>query len=412
MPSGKDCSMTVANIVPAEKLPSAIPLEISIPFMLGSISLAASYGSSFFLVDALRSIQQSATTAGAVISTGTIATIACSLMVGRIADTLGLMRTITIAAVMMAGAMICFALVSTLTLFAYVGGLFLGIGWSGFYMLAPLQILGHVRAEARIKYLTLLSGSQMLGIGLASPVARTVAVTAGSYIAVYALFAAACLVGATFLELAGRGLAQAPQTKLPTIRLTPEGVLKAFKSNTRYPIIMIGLGGCVFAGLFTFQTLYAASRSQSADTFFLVFTLTAVFMRFAVAPIIGRFRLERVAAVLIICTIAGLFILFVNVGSTANYIFGTMMFALGYGLSYSTLNSMVVHLADTGGTSLAIASQVFTLSYFIGLFGFPYIAGQIVKSGSFDNLLISMMILIVANAVLLATQVFSGSREH
>ncbi|VIO69951.1 hypothetical protein CI1B_30700 [Bradyrhizobium ivorense] len=412
MPSEKDCSMTVANIVPAEKLPSAIPPEVSIPFMLGSISLAASYGSSFFLVDALQSIRQSATTAGAVISTGTIATILCSLVAGRIAESLGLMRAITVAAVMMAVAMICFASASTLTLFAYVGGLFLGIGWSGFYMLAPLQVLGHVRAEARIKYLTLLSGSQMLGIGLAAPLARTVAETAGSYIAVYALFAAACLVAAMLLELAGRGLAQAPQTKLPTIRLTLEGVLKAFKSNTRYPIIMNGLGACVFAGLSTFQALYAASRSQSADTFFLVFTLTAVFMRFAVAPIIGKVRLERVAAVLVICTIAGLFILFVNVGSTANYIFGTMMFALGYGLSYSTLNSMVVYIADTDGTSLAIASQVFTLSYFIGLFGFPYIAGQIVKAGSFDNLLIGMMVLIVANAVLLATQVFSASRER
>ncbi|MBB4263048.1 MFS transporter [Bradyrhizobium sp. CIR3A] len=401
-----------ANIVPAEKLPNQVPLEISIPFMLGSISVAASYGSSFFLVDALRSIRQSATTAGAVISTGTIATILCSLVAGRIADSLGVMRTITLAAAMTAMAMICFASAQTLTLFAYVGGLFLGIGWSVFYILAPLQVLAHVRADARIKYLTLLSGSQMLGIGLAAPLARTVAESSGSYIAVYALFAAACLVGAMLLEFAGRALARAPQIKMPTVRLTLEGVLGAFKSNTRYPIIMIGLGACAFAGLSTFQTLYATSRSQSADTFFLVFTLTAVFLRFAVAPTIGRFRLERVAAFLIVCTIAGLFILFINAGSAAIYILGTAMFSLGYGLSYSTLNGMVVFIAGTDGTSFAVASQVFTLSYFIGLFGFPYIAGQVVKASSFDELLISMMMLIVANGVLLATQVVSNGQKH
>ncbi|WP_225646223.1 MFS transporter [Bradyrhizobium australafricanum] len=401
-----------ANIAPADKLPSAVPLQVSIPFMLGSISLATSYGSSFFLVDALRSIGQSATTAGAVISTGTIATILCSLLVGRIADSVGLTRTISAAAVMMTIAMACFASASTSTLFAYAGGFFLGVGWSGFYMLAPLEVLRHVRSEARIKYLTLLSGSQMLGIGLAAPLARAVAETAGSYIAVYALFAAACLVAATFFELAGRRGAHASQPRMPNIGLTLQGVMEIFRSSTRYPIIMIGVGGCVFAGLFTFQTLYAASRAQSADTFFLVFTLTAVFMRFAVATIIGKVRIERAVAVLFMCTIAGLLILFVNVDSTAIYIIGTMVFALGYGLSYSTLNSMAVDLADRDGTPLAIASQVFTLSYFVGLFGFPSIAGQIVKASSFDHLLMSMMMLVVANAVILTTQVFSAGRAH
>ncbi|WP_247355003.1 hypothetical protein [Bradyrhizobium sp. 160] len=163
-----------------DKLPSAVSLEVSIPFMLGSASLAASHGSSFFLVEALRSIGQGTTTAGTVISTGTIATILSSLLAGRIADLLGLMRTITFAAAMIAAAMICFASASILPLFAYIGGLLLGIGWSVFYILAPLQVMCHVQAEARIKYLTLLSGSQMLGIGPAAPLARTAAEAIGS----------------------------------------------------------------------------------------------------------------------------------------------------------------------------------------------------------------------------------------
>ncbi|MCP3392204.1 MFS transporter [Bradyrhizobium sp. CCGB12] len=395
-----------------DKLPSAVSLEVSIPFMLGSASLAASYGSSFFLVEALRSIGQSATTAGAVISTGTIATILSSLVAGRIADLLGLMRTITSAAAMIAAAMICFASASILPLLAYVGGLLLGIGWSVFYILAPLQVLYHVQAETRIKYLTLLSGSQMLGIGLAAPLARTVAEAIGSYIAVYSFFAVACVLGTMLLEFAGRALAQAPQIKVPSVRLTFKGVLRAFKSNARYPIMMIGIGACVFAGLSTFQSLYATSRALSPDTFFLAFTVTAVLFRFAVAPIIGRFRLERVAALLFACTIAGLVILFVNVGSTTIYILGTAFFALGYGLSYSTLNSMVLHIAGNDEASFAIYSQVFTLSYFIGLFGFPYIAGQVVKVSSVDCLLISMVMLITANGVLLAIQVFSTIRKH
>ncbi|MGY3591636.1 MFS family permease [Bradyrhizobium sp. USDA 4341] len=401
-----------ANIVAAEKLPDEVPLEVSIPFILGSISLAASYGSSFLLVDALRSAPQSASVAGAVISTGTVATILCSLVAGRIADLLGVMRTITLAAAVMAIAMICFAAAPAFMLLAYLGGLSLGIGWSIFYMLAPLQILERVRPAARVKYLTLLSGSQMLGIGLAVPLARTVAEISASYIAVYSLFAAACLVGAMLLELAGRALAQAPQIKMATVRLTFEGVREAFKSKTRYPIVMIGIGACVFSGLSTFQTLYASSRGQSADTFFLVFTLTAVFLRFAVAFVIGKVRLEWVAAFLIVCTIAGLFLLLMNAGSAEIYILGTAIFALGYGLSYSTLNGMVVLIASTDGTSLAVASQVFTLSYFVGLFGFPYIAGRILSAHSFDDLLMIMMMLVGGNGIVLAIQVFSTSPER
>lgn len=73
---------------------------------------------------------------------------------------------------------------------------------------------------------------------------------------------------------------------------------------------------------------------------------------------------------------------------------------------------MVVHIAGIDEASFAIYSQVFTLSYFIGLFGFPYIAGQVVKVSNFDCLLISMIIFIAANGVLLAIQMFSTIRKH
>lgn len=48
----------------------------------------------------------------------------------------------------------------------------------------------------------------------------------------------------------------------------------------------------------------------------------------------------------------------------------------------------------------------------MGLFGFPYIAGQVVKVSNFDCLLICMMMLIAANAVLLAVHMFSTIRKH
>ncbi|MDX8442333.1 hypothetical protein [Mesorhizobium australafricanum] len=55
------------------------------------------------------------------------------------------------------------------------------------------------------------------------------------------------------------------------------------------------------------------------------------------------------------------------------YIAATILFATGYGLTYSTLNAMVVNLAGERDLSAPVASQVFTLGYFVGLFGFPYV---------------------------------------
>ena len=44
----------------------------------------------------------------------------------------------------------------------------------------------------------------------------------------------------------------------------------------------------------------------------------------------------------------------------------------------STLNGMAINLASEQGLSASASSQVFTIAYFTGLFGFPYAAGVVV----------------------------------
>ena len=43
------------------------------------------------------------------------------------------------------------------------------------------------------------------------------------------------------------------------------------------------------------------------------------------------------------------------------------------------------------GLSIAMASQVFTLGYFIGLFGFPYVAGSVIAARGIDIALFVVM---------------------
>lgn len=392
-------------------LPKAIALSASLPFMLGSVGLAASYGASFFLVDLVRAGGHAVTLAGAVVSTGTVATIATSLVAGRIAEKVGIMTMIVISAAVLALSMLCLSLVNHFVLLAYAGGLLMGIGWSTFYILAPLQVIRHVSGAARIKYLTLVSGLQMLGIGLAAPIGRWAAGWLGSYAEVYLLFALACGLALVLLKISQVQLRDALQIQLPASALNVERALSVLRTPAIFPILMIGLGACIFAGLSTYQLTYAASRHLVPDIFFLTFTATTVTLRFAIAPMIGKFPLYRFAATLFCLTALGLATFYLNTDSNQMYLVAAFIFACGYGLSYSTLNSMVIDLAEQYAVPLSISSQVFTLSYFIGIFGFPYFAGQLIQRFGFDKLLLVMISLVILNGLLLGLLAFQRRRS-
>ncbi|MEQ8966157.1 MAG: MFS transporter [Azospirillaceae bacterium] len=386
----------------AERLPASIAPAVSLPFVLASVALAAAYGATFLLADAFAARGLPVSVAGSVISVGTVTTIVAALLAGRLAERIGLIEAILAAAVAMGLAMACFAAAGWGTGAAHAGGLFLGIGWSVFYILAPIQVIACVRAEARLKYLTLLSGSQMLGIGLAAPAGRWLAGGLGSFPAAFAAFAAGCAGAVALLAVARRLLRDVPQMAQPSYRLTAAGIAGVMRGRTAFPVIMIGLGACVFAGLSTFQSVYAEARGLTPDIFFVTFTVTVVVLRFAVSGVIGRVPVGRLTAGLYACVLVGLGLLLVNEGSAVVYCAATVAFATGYGLAYSTLNGFVVHLAGATGRPVAVASQVFTLSYFLGLFGFPYLAGAILAGAAFDTLLVAMAGLVAVNLLLLA----------
>ncbi|MGH9916920.1 MAG: MFS transporter, partial [Pyrinomonadaceae bacterium] len=150
---------------PIGSLADRMPVGAFVPFLIGAMILAIAYGSSFLLVDMLRVTGWNAAEAGNIISIGTIATLAGCVGAGRFAERIGILPLIICSAVMMACAMACFAGLGILGIgIAYAGGLLLGLGWSVFYILAPIQLIHYLKPAGRIEALTLLSGSQMLGI--------------------------------------------------------------------------------------------------------------------------------------------------------------------------------------------------------------------------------------------------------
>lgn len=381
---------------PADQLSGTLDYRAFVPFLIASIVIAAAYGTSFLLPDYMHALETDGQAAGLIISSGMATTLVSCCLAGWLAKRIGLLPTLTVASLFMALAMLAFAGAALDTRAAYGGGLLVGAAWSVFFILAPLQIIRHLRPSARIQYLTVLSGSQMAGLGLAAPLGHLLAKYTGSLATIYAVLAIACVIAA----LTRRATSRLSALAMPDIAITLAATTTLLQKCTALPIAMIAISGCVFAGLSTYQSAYSASRHLNSDLFFLFFTATSVILRFSVAHLMGSLPLRRLALTLILLTAASLVLFLFNGGSTSLYIAASVLFAAGYGLSYSTLNTIAVNLAGEHGVSVPTTSQIFTLAYFLGLFGFPMVGGQLVRGFGPDVMLLSLLSATALNAVL------------
>lgn len=364
--------------------PTRMPGAMLIALLVSGISLAACYGATFLLAEHLRVQGRDPALAGIAVTTGTVFTIAVALVAGRLAARIGTIRCLALAGMVMALAMVAFALTGRVAGSHLMGGALIGIAWSLFYILAPLPIIARVAAGGRIRDLTYLSGAQMAGLGLAAPLGGALAAQGLPLDLIYFGFALLAS-GAAILLLAigdrrAGGAAAGPGAEDVSI-LDSASVCAVLATTARIPIVLIGLASCTFAGLATFQSVYAAERGLAFGQFFLVFTLVTVTLRFGLAAHLTRLPAERLAVLLLTLVVVALVLFWADRGSVPVYLLASALFAAGYGLSYSTLNALAVNRAEAGGAAPAAASQVFTITYFLGLFGFPALGGLLISTG-------------------------------
>ncbi len=375
------------------KTKQALPKWIFAVLLVTSVLLATCYGSTFMLADYLRLQGLEPTQAGSVISSGVIVTLICALFAGKLAERIGLIASLAIASVLMGLAMLSFSTAGKFFGVIYVGGILLGAGWAIFYILAPLIVINSVSSTARIKYLTYLSGAQMIGLGLSTPVGNLL-VTYGAnhqtiyiYLAILAIICPLLLIKISCIE---------KNISKSTHRLTLSKTIQVFTKSTLSPVMMILLLACIFSGLATFQSLYADTRGFDSSTFFIVFTFVTVILRFGVASQLVKLPIYNLAIGLIILIVLSLMLLLFNKTNPILYIVSSVIFAIGYGLSYSTLNAIVVNTAEEHSLSTSSASQIFTLCYFVGIFGFPFIAGILIKIGTINSMLLMAILIALA----------------
>lgn len=361
-------------------------------FCLASYLLSLSYGSTFLLSLLIHSRGGNEHDAGSVISMAMLSTFVAVLVSGHLADLLGAARSIALLGVLLVVACLGFALTPGFGEGLMFFGLSLGLGWGVFYTLGPIIVAMLVEPAQRAKYFALLSGSMMTGIGSGPLLGRAASALDFSLTAAFFIAALASLAGVVIFWRLGRELSQ---HAAPASKISWSATRQVLSSKAVFAIIMVGLGGCVFGGLSSFQTSYAALHGLDYSLFFLGFMSAAITSRLLIAGIVVKRDPYWAACVLSGLMLVSIFLFGFRVSGNYSYLLAAVTLGVGYGLTYSVINGLAANEAPAGTTSQALL--LFSLAYFIGVFGFPLLAGKVIVEYGMPTLLMSVLAVALLN---------------
>ena len=211
---------------------------------------------------------------------------------------------------------------------------------------------------------------------------------------------ALCLVSAViYVALDAPIKAQAinPRPEAPS-RITLAALRGVAASPARLPVIMVCIGAGIWAGVANFQTVYADARGLDYASFFAAYTGTVVVFRLILARFKGGANPYLTIALLQYVMCASLVLFIFSGDNLPLYLLVAVLFGLGYGVSYPILVAMTANDADEdlGAQTL----QLFALTYFVGVFGFPLVAGTILVEMGTRPLLVLVAVMAMIEATM------------
>ena len=362
-------------------------------FCLASFLLSLSYGSTFLLSLLIHARGGNEHDAGSVIATAMLSTFVAVVLSGHLADALGAARAIASTGVLLVVACLGFALTPGFGQGLMLFGLSLGLGWGVFYTLGPIIVTLLVEPRQRAKYFALLSGSMLSGIGSGPLLGRAATALDLPLTTAFYIAGLASLAGVVMFWRMGSRLRQ--HANVPTSRISWAASRRVLSSKAAFAILMVGLGGCVFGGLSSFQTSYAVAHKLDYSLFFAGFLTAAIISRLLIAGFVVKRDAYQAACVLSGVMLGAITLFAFGVSGNLSYVLAAATLGIGYGLTYSVINGLVANEAPSGTTSQALL--LFSLAYFIGVFGFPWLAGKIIVDFGLATMMLSVLVIAALN---------------
>ena len=356
-------------------------------YFLAIFLAAMPYGLTFLLPDLFAVFGGDARDVGGVLAATAAMTVLIVIFSGRIAARWRRMSVIAAASLVLSLAMALFALADRMGPLCFVAGAILGVGWGLFYVLTPIALTDLITADERVRFFTLLSVFIMAGFGL-SPVLGAGLLAAGFPVrAAFWVVALACLVAAVVFALLVPAFARhaTPGSPNPT-QLSRAAIARVMRSRAIRPVIMVGIGASVFAAVTNFQTIFAAAHGLDFGLYFAAYTITVIICRVALAEFIGGRAPYAVMAILLGIMALSIVVMVFMPANALAYALAAILFGIGYGVSYPIVKAMAAN--DAEPDLLAPTLELFGLSYFLGVFGFPFVAGIVITSAGIATLLL------------------------
>lgn len=363
----------------------------SAPFLFtGTMLAAAGYGATFLFSAYIRARGGNDIDTGLALGAAMIGTFAGVPLVGWFSGRFDAARMTAIAALSIACGflLLAFAGAHGITLSRFAGVL-IGLGWGMFYIGAPMALSERVTDADRGFWFTRFGAFQMAGIG-GGPVLVNFAIGnfGLSIETAFLLVASAALAASGLLLIFG---SKAPLPKQGrAIRQWVRDIARIAPSPTIRPILMVGLGACVFSGLMSFQSSLVEGTKANASSFFILYAVTVVGARITLARVLARLPQSGLAVGLLLIMLCGVAAMFGVPANPAFQIVSAILTGIGYGLVYPVIQTWAVNSAAPEHRHAALTW--FVLFYFIGIFGFPVLGGWILVHFGKDALLSALLI--------------------
>ncbi|WP_213879087.1 MFS transporter [Pseudomonas sp. dw_358] len=342
-------------------------------FCFASFLLSMSYGVTFLLTLLVTSFGGNERDAGQVFAVAMLSTLAAVLGSGHLMQRLGASRAIAIGTVFLVLASLGFASAPGVGVWLMACGFLLGVGWGVFYTLGPIMVADSVEPARRTHCFALLSGSMLTGIGTGPLLGKLTGYLGVSVQQAFLCAAIAAALGGLYFWRRGARW----QGSKPREQISLGSSATVLRSPSAWSILMVGLGGAIFGGLGSFQTTYAADHGLDYSLFFIGFMGAAIGCRLLIAGWVVKRNPFAASCVLTSLMLVAVFGFGEWVEGSVSYVLTAALLGIGYGLNYSVINGLAANEAPSGTTAQALL--LFSLAYFIGVFGFPFLAGRLIS---------------------------------
>lgn len=286
----------------------------------------------------------------------------------------------------------------------YLASLLQGAGWGLSFTTGPIGIASTLEDKFhtdRTYYFTVYSAYTALGVGMAPLLVRLLTTSFGWTSQHIFILAALSSTLSWLVSLRVARHNQAYKSIQVSQLSSISELVEILKQPSVYFFAMVLFGACIYTTIINLQMTFAAYQGIDYTIFYTFYSLAVVLARFFLSKPLSNVPALKSITILMFAVMLGIACLFLADDLIVCYVMGSLLLGIGYGLVYP-----IVQAESVRYVSASIKSAVliyFSLSYFIGVYLFPYLGTLIATYCSYDALL---LVLVIAGGMELLTALY------